>query len=104
LLLISALLLSPLPLFFPYTTLFRSIDKLIRFSLITRKTDPIMWDFGSAAKHHDLLNPWLHETHMEADADPHAPHHNAVRPRAESDRKSTRLNSSQWPSRMPSSS
>jgi len=61
-----------------------AIDKLIRFSLITRKTDPIMWDFGSAAKHHDLLNPWLHETHMEADADPHAPHHNAVRPRAES--------------------
>jgi hypothetical protein len=58
-----------------------AMDKLIRFCLVTRKTDPIVWDFGSAAKHHDLLNPWLHETHMEADADPHAPHHGATRPR-----------------------
>src|SRR5690606_33489576 len=46
-----------------------AMDKLIRFCLVTRKTDPIVWDFGSAAKHHALLNPWL-------------------------DRKSTRLNSS----------
>lgn len=61
-----------------------AMDKLIRFCLVTRKTDPIVWDFGSAAKHHDLLNPWLHETHMEADADPHAPHHGATRPRLES--------------------
>jgi Xaa-Pro aminopeptidase len=60
------------------------IDKLIRFCLITRKTDPIVWDFGSAARHHALLNPWLHGTHMEADADPHAPHHGATRPRLES--------------------
>src|SRR5690625_5679995 len=61
-----------------------AIDKLIRFCLVTRHSDPIVWDFGSAAKHHDLFNPWLHETHMEADADPHAPHHGAVRPRQES--------------------
>ena len=61
-----------------------AMDKLIRFCLVTRKTDPIVWDFGSAAKHHDLFNPWLHDTHMEADADPHAPHHGAVRPRSES--------------------
>lgn len=61
-----------------------AMDKFIRFCLITRNSDPIVWDFGSAAKHHDLLNPWLHTTHMEADADPHAPHHGAVRPRAES--------------------
>ncbi len=61
-----------------------AMDKLIRFCLVTRKTDPIVWDFGSAAKHHDLFNPWLHETHMEADADPHAPHHGATRPRKES--------------------
>src|SRR5690606_41426090 len=58
-----------------------AIDKLIRFCLVTRHSDPIVWDFGSAAKHHDLFNPWLHETHMEADADPHAPHHGATRPR-----------------------
>ncbi|MFI8484004.1 M24 family metallopeptidase [Streptomyces rubrogriseus] len=61
-----------------------AMDKLIRFSLLTRKTDPISWDFGSAAKHHQLYNPWLSQTTAEADADPHAPHHGAVRPRAES--------------------
>jgi hypothetical protein len=31
-----------------------AMDKLIRFSLLTRETDPISWDFGSAAKHHSL--------------------------------------------------
>jgi Xaa-Pro aminopeptidase len=60
-----------------------AMDKLIRFALITRHSDPIIWDFGSAAKHHTLLNPWLNKTHMENDADPHAPHHGATRPRAE---------------------
>ena len=34
-----------------------AIDKLIRFCLVTRHSDPIVWDFGSAAKHHDLFNP-----------------------------------------------
>lgn len=61
-----------------------AMDKLIRFALITRNSDPISWDFGSAAKHHQLHNPWLNQTHMELDADPHAPHHGATRPRAES--------------------
>ena len=61
-----------------------AMDKLIRFALITRNSDPISWDFGSAARHHQLYNPWLNRTHLEADADPHAPHHGAVRPRAES--------------------
>ncbi|MFC5503158.1 M24 family metallopeptidase [Lysinimonas soli] len=61
-----------------------AIDKLIRFSLLTRNTDPIVWDFGSAAKHHALHNPWLNTTTAEMDADPHAPHHGAVRPRLES--------------------
>jgi len=60
-----------------------AIDKLIRFSLLTRNTDPIVWDFGSAAKHHALHNPWLNTTTAEMDADPHAPHHGAVRPRLE---------------------
>jgi Xaa-Pro aminopeptidase len=60
-----------------------AMDKLIRFALITRNSDPISWDFGSAAKHHQLHNPWLAETTMEMDADPHAPHHGATRPRAE---------------------
>ena len=61
-----------------------AIDKAIRFALVTRKSDPIVWDFGSAAKHHKLYNPWLDTTTAEADADPHAPHHGAVRPRLES--------------------
>lgn len=61
-----------------------AIDKAIRFCLITRHSDPIVWDFGSAARHHQLYNPWLDTTTAEADADPHAPHHGAVRPRAES--------------------
>jgi Xaa-Pro aminopeptidase len=34
-------------------------DKLNRFCLLPQGDDPIMWDFGSAARHHDLYNPWL---------------------------------------------
>jgi Xaa-Pro dipeptidase len=37
-----------------------AMDKLIRFALLTRADDdPIVWDFGSAARHHQLFNPWL---------------------------------------------
>lgn len=36
-----------------------AIDKLIRFSLLPRGGLPVVWDFGSAAKHHVLYNPWL---------------------------------------------
>jgi Xaa-Pro aminopeptidase len=61
-----------------------AMDKLIRFSLLTRNTDPISWDFGSAAKHHKLYNPWLDVTTAEMDADPNAPHEGAKRPRLES--------------------
>src|SRR6201995_2255519 len=34
-------------------------DKLNRFCLLPQGDDPIMWDFGSAARHHQLYNPWL---------------------------------------------
>src|SRR5436309_3247077 len=34
-------------------------DKLNRFCLLPRADQPIMWDFGSAARHHQLYNPWL---------------------------------------------
>jgi Xaa-Pro aminopeptidase len=34
-------------------------DKLNRFCLLARGDEPIMWDFGSAARHHKLYNPWL---------------------------------------------
>jgi Xaa-Pro aminopeptidase len=36
-----------------------AIDKLIRFCLLPQDDEPIMWDFGSAARHHTLYNPWL---------------------------------------------
>ncbi|MFG2005525.1 M24 family metallopeptidase [Spirillospora sp. NPDC048911] len=36
-----------------------AMDKLIRFALLTRDGDPVIWDFGSAARHHQLYNPWL---------------------------------------------
>ena len=36
-----------------------AIDKLIRFSLLVRGGEPIVWDFGSAARHHQLFAPWL---------------------------------------------
>jgi Xaa-Pro aminopeptidase len=36
-----------------------AMDKLIRFALLPRGGEPISWDFGSAARHHQLYNPWL---------------------------------------------
>jgi Xaa-Pro aminopeptidase len=34
-------------------------DKLSRWALLTRTGEPILWDFGSAAVHHQLYTPWL---------------------------------------------
>ncbi|TDD67621.1 aminopeptidase P family protein [Jiangella aurantiaca] len=39
-----------------------AVDKLIRFALLPRGGEPIVWDFGSAARHHQLYNPWLDGT------------------------------------------
>jgi Xaa-Pro aminopeptidase len=36
-----------------------SRDKMTRYCLLTRTGEPIVWDFGSAAKHHRLYAPWL---------------------------------------------
>jgi len=36
-----------------------AMDKFIRFALLCRGAEPIVWDFGSAARHHQLYNPWL---------------------------------------------
>src|SRR3954469_2664105 len=36
-----------------------AMDKLIRFAVLPRGAEPVIWDFGSAAKHHQLYNPWL---------------------------------------------
>ena len=36
-------------------------DKANRFTLLPQDDAPILWDFGSAAKHHQLYAPWLGE-------------------------------------------
>src|SRR5512134_1010233 len=36
-------------------------DKINRFTLLPRGDEPILWDFGSAARHHQLYCPWLGE-------------------------------------------
>jgi Xaa-Pro dipeptidase len=41
-------------------------DKLTRYSLLTGNGDPWIWDFGSAARHHRLHAPWLHQDHCRA--------------------------------------
>jgi Xaa-Pro dipeptidase len=41
-------------------------DKNIRFALLFRDEDPILWDFGSAARHHQLYCPWLPESSWRA--------------------------------------
>jgi Xaa-Pro dipeptidase len=34
-------------------------DKMTRYALLTRDGEPVLWDFGSAARHHRLHSPWL---------------------------------------------
>jgi Xaa-Pro dipeptidase len=34
-------------------------DKVARYALLTRGGEPIVWDFGSAARHHQLHSPWI---------------------------------------------
>ena len=36
-----------------------AMDKLIRFALLPRGGEPVIWDFGSAARHHVLYSSWL---------------------------------------------
>ncbi|MDT0435709.1 MULTISPECIES: M24 family metallopeptidase [Streptomyces] len=34
-------------------------DKMTRYTLLTRSGEPMLWDFGSATRHHQLFAPWL---------------------------------------------
>jgi Xaa-Pro aminopeptidase len=34
-------------------------DKMCRYALLPRGAEPVNWDFGSAARHHELHAPWL---------------------------------------------
>jgi Xaa-Pro aminopeptidase len=38
-----------------------AMDKLVRFSLLPQDDEPMLWDFGSAARHHQIYCPWLGE-------------------------------------------
>jgi Xaa-Pro dipeptidase len=41
-------------------------DKSARCALLPREGDPVLWDFGSAARHHRLYAPWLPESSWQA--------------------------------------
>ena len=45
-------------------------DKNARFVLLPRSGDPILWDFGSAARHHQLYAPWLPQESFRAGVSP----------------------------------
>jgi Xaa-Pro dipeptidase len=34
-------------------------DKMTRYALIMSGQEPLLWDFGAAARHHQLYSPWL---------------------------------------------
>jgi Xaa-Pro aminopeptidase len=41
-------------------------DKVARYALLTRAGEPIVWDFGSAARHHQLYAPWIRPENSRA--------------------------------------
>jgi Xaa-Pro aminopeptidase len=41
-------------------------DKVARYALLTRGGEPIVWDFGSAARHHQLYAPWIRPENSRA--------------------------------------
>src|SRR3954465_1436643 len=45
-------------------------DKNARFALRMRGAEPILWDFGSAARHHQLFAPWLPPENFRAGVAP----------------------------------
>jgi Xaa-Pro aminopeptidase len=41
-------------------------DKMTRYALLARDGEPMLWDFGSAARHHQLYSPWLDPANCRA--------------------------------------
>jgi Xaa-Pro aminopeptidase len=41
-------------------------DKSARCVVLPREGDPVLWDFGSAARHHQMYAPWLPESSWRA--------------------------------------
>jgi Xaa-Pro aminopeptidase len=46
-----------------------AMDKMIRFALLPQGGAPVLWDFGSAARHHQLYAPWLDEGHPDREVE-----------------------------------
>ncbi len=42
-------------------------DKMSRFTLLPQNAEPVLWDFGSAAKHHQLYSPWIQDGNSRPD-------------------------------------
>ncbi len=45
-------------------------DKNARYVLLPRNGDPVLWDFGSAARHHQMYAPWLPPESFQAGVTP----------------------------------
>ena len=45
-----------------------AMDKMIRFAVLPRGGAPVLWDFGSAARHHQLQTTWLDREYAAARA------------------------------------
>lgn len=41
-------------------------DKMIRYALLMRDHEPILWDFGSAVRHHKLYSDWVPDDNYRA--------------------------------------
>ena len=41
-------------------------DKMARYALLARGAEPVVWDFGSAARHHQLYASWLRPENSRA--------------------------------------
>jgi Xaa-Pro aminopeptidase len=46
-----------------------AMDKMIRFAVLPQGGAPVLWDFGSAARHHQLYAPWLDAAHPDREAE-----------------------------------
>jgi Xaa-Pro aminopeptidase len=45
-------------------------DKNARFALLPREGEPVLWDFGSAARHHQMYAPWMPEENFRGGVSP----------------------------------
>ena len=41
-------------------------DKMIRYALLVRGKEPVLWDFGSAVKHHKIYSKWVPDENYRA--------------------------------------